>query len=74
MKTYKCLMSSTAGRKGSLIELNEQSYSTLQLIKKGLISELKVVTNSSIETKSIENVRPKHVAKKIVKTKGQKNV
>lgn len=41
MAKYKCLMSSTTGRRGSIVELTE-SHNTKELVKRGLIAPLKV--------------------------------
>ena len=42
MKSYKCLINSTAGLRGTIIELNPDLQQTKQRLERGIIAELKI--------------------------------
>jgi len=50
MKNYKILITSTLGRSGNLVSLNEASPQTGERLKKGIIAEHKTVTETETKT------------------------
>lgn len=53
MKSYKCLINSTAGLRGTIIELNPDLQQTKQRLERGIIAELKIEKPAEVkETKA----------------------
>lgn len=53
MKSYKCLINSTAGLRGAIIELNPDLQQTKQRLERGIIAELKIEKPTEVkETKT----------------------
>ena len=50
MKTYKCLMDSTAGRRDTLIERHPQDEATISLLERGIIAEIKIEQPAETKT------------------------
>lgn len=53
MKPYKCLINSTAGMRGTIIQLDENLQQTKQRLEGGIIAELKIEKPAEVkETKT----------------------
>lgn len=60
MKSYKCLINSTAGLAGKIIGLDENTQQTKQRLERGIIAELKI--EKPAEVKETKKRRTKKVA------------
>ena len=53
MKSYKCLINSTAGMRGTIIQLDENLQQTKQRLESDIIAELKIEQPAEVkETKT----------------------
>ena len=59
MKSYKCLINSTAGLRGAIIELNPDLQQTKQRLERGIIAELKIEKPAEVKETKVRKRKSK---------------
>ncbi len=59
MKSYKCLINSTAGLRGAIVELNPDLQQTKQRLERGIITELKIEKPAEVKETKVRKSKSK---------------